>query len=142
MLLIGWMIGGCVDAVPFETIEQGVDSGYRDRTAIVVRTPEEWRQVWERHAAPRAPHPERPAVDFHREMVIAVFLGAQPTGGFTIEVKRIEQRVDGVHVVIEETAPPQDAMVTQAFTSPYHLVRIRRLDRSVIFELSQAQASP
>lgn len=134
MLLIGWMISGCVDAVPFETIEQGFDSGYRDRAAIVVRTLEEWRQVWERHTTLRLPQPEKPPVDFDREMVIAVFLGDRSTGGFAIEITRIKQRVDGLHVRIEETAPPQDALVTQGFTSPYHLVRIGRLDRPVTFD--------
>lgn len=140
MLVIGWVVSGCVTGIAFGTLDQGSYSGYRDRAALVIRTEEEWQQVWERHTALLTPQPERSVVDFDKEvdfdteMVLAVFLGERPTGGFAIEITAIHKRPDTLRVLVEETAPDPDAMVTQVLTQPYHVVRLPRIDLPVEFE--------
>jgi len=142
VLAMGWLIGGCLSKLPFETIDQGFDSGYRERAALAVRTEEAWRVVWKHHRAPLQPMPERPFVDFNQEIVIAVFLGERPTGGFTVKIRRIEQRVHSVHVLVQETVPDPNSMVTQALTSPYHIVRVKRLELPVEFEFKSGYKRP
>ena len=141
ILATGWVISGCVEAVPFETVDQGVDSGDQEPAQLVLRSQEAWRQVWERHEALLIHAPEQPPVDFHKEMVLAVFLGQRPTGGFAIEIKAVDTRADALHVLVEETSPPPEAMVTQAFTSPYHIVRLKRVALPVQFEFRRTVAA-
>lgn len=65
-------------------------------------------------------------LDFNQELAIAVFQGRKPTGSYAIQIERIVKSQDqmSVHVKIELPTPHQAA--TQAFTSPYHLVRIKK----------------
>lgn len=128
--------------VPFETIDQGVDSGYREPGAHVVRTDVEWQQAWDRHTALVSPKPARPLINFGADLVIAVFLGERPTGGFTVTVTAITKRPDALHVLVEETVPSPDTMVTQALTVPYHFVRLKRTDLPIKFEFRAIPQHP
>lgn len=142
LVALGWLASGCVGSAAFDTIAQGASGGYRERAALVIRTEEQWQALWDRHAATILPKPRPPKVDFTKEMVIAVFLGEQPTGGFSVTITQVEQRVDALRVVVEETAPPPDAMVTQAFSSPYHLVRLKTTDLPIDFEFRTSREKP
>ena len=140
--VIGLLLGGCMSDIPFETIDRGTSSGYQEQAALVIRSEERWREVWEQHRAVTMPPPSPPQIDLDQEMVIAVFLGARPTGGFGIEIKRITQRGQALRVLVEETAPDPKALVTQALTFPSHLVRIRRFVLPVEFEFHRTPPHP
>ncbi|MGH2376321.1 MAG: hypothetical protein ACRDIC_23025 [bacterium] len=58
-------------SVPFETIAAGRQTGVRDAARHVIRDQAAWVALWKRHAGTGA----APAVDFARDMVIAVFAG-------------------------------------------------------------------
>lgn len=66
-----------------------------------------------------------PAVDFATESVVFLLAGSKPTGGWTVEPQRAT--VEGETLVVEAAihAPPPDAMVTQAFTSPYAVIAVK-----------------
>jgi len=118
--------------VSFETIEQGSYSTLSERQSIVIDNAEEWKELWETMHANRQPLPELPQIDFKKEMVLAVFQGQQATGGYSIEVAKIVEDSNIVVGVIEKTPPP-GAFVTQAITSPYHLVKIAKTKKDIIF---------
>src|SRR5881628_3739643 len=89
------LAGACAGRTPgtplsFSTVELGVSSGIREPTRVVVRTSREWLVVWARHFQPvGAVVP--PPVDFSREMVVGVFLDERDTGGYQIEIIRVER---------------------------------------------------
>lgn len=57
--------------VPFETIATGQQTRVRKAAQHVIRDRAAWVALWKRHAGTDA----APAVDFTREMVIAIFAG-------------------------------------------------------------------
>ena len=119
----------------FSTLELGASSGIREPTRVVVRTSREWLVVWARHVQPvGAVVP--PPVDFSRDMVIGVFMGQRETGGYQIEITRVE-RVERMETVLRVTyqvrEPEPGAILTQALTQPFHLVRLARDDAFVSF---------
>ena len=59
------------------TIDKGTESNVDDAKTVVVRDAAAWKKLWQGHAPDRA----LPAVDFSREMVVAVFMGSRPTSG-------------------------------------------------------------
>lgn len=61
-------------------------------------------------------------------VLIAAFAGEQPTGGYAIRIDRVER--DGARLVVHATftGPAPGAIVTQAFTSPAHVVSIAQAD--------------
>lgn len=122
--------------VPEEQVEPLLEasySGYEDRRRQVIRTPETWADAWRQLYEGRSPLPERPAVDFDRSMVILAAAGSRPTGGYGIEVESVHRDEETMYVVVRETSPGDDCMVTQAFTAPTTAVRVPRVDGSVEF---------
>ena len=75
-----------------------------------------------------------PAVDFSREMVVAVFLGSRPTAGYGVEIVRAVGNSGTLVVEYVETAPSRDAITAQVLTAPYHLAAIPKHDGEVRFQ--------
>ena len=134
LLLASCTAGAAVAVtVPFSTLAKGLASGVGQPTQIVVRSQNEWTALWSRHMrAPSAPPPP-PSVDFSRDMVVALFMGERPTGGYAIEVTRIERTDAGLAVHYRTTRPDPSAMQMQVLTQPFHLITLLRVDDSVMF---------
>jgi len=125
----GWTPG---TPVSFSTVELGVSSGIREPTRVVARTSREWLVVWARHAQPvGAVVP--PPVDFSRDMVVGVFMGERDTGGYQIEITGVERTAEVLRVQYQVREPEPGAVLTQALTQPFHLVRLARDDAFVSF---------
>ena len=55
---------------------------------------------------------------------LVVYAGERPTGGYTIAVMKIINKDEVTEVIVSETSPAEDAMVTQALTYPIDIVRL------------------
>ena len=119
--------------VPFSTLAKGLASGVAQPTQIVVRTQNDWAALWSRHMRTQIASPPPPPVDFSRDMVVALFMGERPIGGYAIEVTRIERTDSGLSVHYRSTRPDPAAMQAQALTQPFHLVALPRTDDPVTF---------
>jgi hypothetical protein len=97
---------------------------------LVARTAAEWQTLWQRHAPGRP----APAVDLAKNMVIAVFLGSRPSGGYGVEITGI--RTDGTTLVVQyaERRPAAGQVAAQVMTAPAHIVSVPRQTGSVRFE--------
>ena len=121
------------ETVPFSTLGKGINSGIRESAQVVVRSQNDWAALWSRHMRTQIAPPPPPAVDFSRDMVVALFLGERPTGGYAIEVTQIERNDAGLAIRYRTTRPDPAAMPTQALTQPFHLIKLPRVDDSVTF---------
>jgi hypothetical protein len=119
--------------VPFSTLAKGLASGVGQPTQIVVRTQNDWAALWSRHMRTQTAPSPPPPVDFSRDMVVALFISERPTGGFAIEVTRIERTDSGLSVHYRTTRPDPAAMQPQALTQPFHLIALPRSDDPVTF---------
>jgi hypothetical protein len=57
---------------------------------------------------------------------IAAFQGARSTGGYAIQIERVERAGDRLTVHAALTVPPPGSLTIQVLTSPAHLVSIDR----------------
>lgn len=108
------------------TLAKGAFSGITEATQRIIKDRETWGQLWARHSGFRSPPEPIPAVNFDKEMVIVVTLGRQRTGGYAIEITRVQ--ADGKHlkIFVKRSAPPPGAMTIQALTAPFLMVAIPR----------------
>ncbi len=85
-----------------------------------VYTEEEFAKIWKMTGSKE----EMPVIDFTKAYVIAVFAGTKPTGGHAISVEGVSDTGDmrTVSVLIEK--PGVGCITTQAFTSPYQIIRV------------------
>ena len=73
------------------------------------------------------------AVNFSNESVIAVYQGMESTGGYKIEIMKINFEEDKILIYVKEISPPGGVPVSTAITGPYHIVKTKKIDRRVIF---------
>jgi len=110
--------------VTFRSVGKGYRSGVRAPLQVVARSQNEWTALWREHASGDSSSRPPPAIDFEKEVVVALFLGERPTGGYDVQISRAEQTNDGLIIYYREKDPPPGGMVIQALTQPFHIVRI------------------
>jgi hypothetical protein len=113
---------------------KGNHCGYTEPERLVVKTKDQWGEVWGKMHRLRLSTPELPVIDFKKEMVIAVFMGERKTGGYEIEIKKIVERENEIIVEVEERGPPPESLQTMALTQPYHLIVIPKSSLPVTFQ--------
>jgi hypothetical protein len=122
-------------------IEKPLDmSGARSRIQkprqVVARDAKALAALWHEHDAGMTPAPP-PPVDFKKYDVIGVFMGAKPTGGYSVEIGEIKRT--GKNAVVHATLwkPGPGMMTTQAFTSPFALRAVPKLPPNVTFDVTE-----
>ncbi len=117
-------------ALSMTTISRSSQSGVDQARQVVVKTGEDWRALWKEHAPMKPP----PDVDFSQSMVLGVFMGSQPTGGYAVEIRRVRSETDGLVVEYTETRPGAGNVTAQVLTSPCHIVTVPVHAGAVTFE--------
>ena len=117
--------------MPFVSLDKGTHSGIADPREVVVQSEREWETLWKQHAPTGPP---LPSVNFAEEQVVGVFAGQRPTAGYRVEIVKVERESSGLDVVYRIESPPQDAIVAQELTQPFHLVRLPALGLPVRFK--------
>jgi hypothetical protein len=111
-------------------IERGSTSWVDSPRQAVARTPDEWARLYKAHAPDKQP----PAVDFSKEMVLAVFLGSRPTAGYGVEIVGTKEANGALTVQYRQTRPPPGAITAQVITMPYVMVAVPARAGDVKFE--------
>lgn len=97
---------------------------------VIIRDEAGYQELWRFHHPNQA---EAPPVNFNEEMVVAVFLGEQSTGGYGITIDKITETPAGLQVKYSVNVPDPDDMVIQILTAPTHWVAIKKSDAPVTF---------
>ncbi|MBI3998833.1 MAG: hypothetical protein HY355_07345 [Armatimonadetes bacterium] len=129
----GVAAGQGTPGVPFVVVASGATSGIREAAQYVIRDAAAWKDLWQRHAG--ASMRPIPAVDFERDMVIALF-GGESRAPRALTVVRIVREGDAlvVYYTQGETRPVTDTDGL-APTVPYQIVRVGRSPLPVRFSL-------
>lgn len=114
----------------FQTLSQTTRSGVDAPREVVVRDADAWAALWQEHAGASLP---LPAVDFSRQMVIGVFLGARPNGCYATAVSSIVPNEGRLEVLHLDSEPGPGVVCTMAVTTPAHLVVVDRSSVPVVF---------
>ena len=126
-LIVGSALFVQIDMYPlpvhFEEIEQGFFCGLKARVNYAIEDNDTWNTLWTDMHNTSSGVPELPYVNFTREVVIAVFLGDFPTGGYVANITGIMSDGGHINVIIREQHPGDSCVVFMAFTQPYHIVK-------------------
>ncbi len=124
-------------SITFETIEKNFYSGILDEQSVLVDDPNSWEDLWDKTAV-WTPD-ELPDVDFTKSMVIAVYMGEKISGGFEIEISELRESEDTIEVVSKITIPESGQGVTTALSQPFHIIKIDKTSKKIIFSTVQYQ---
>ena len=114
-------------------LARGGFGGLQETNQTVLRDPKAWAELWTKNAVEAKAVKTVPFVDFSTEMVVAVALGRQRSGGYLVEITTVETSGDKLRVTYRRKGPPPDSIVAQLVTTPYHFVAVPRSDRKAEF---------
>jgi len=110
---------------------------YPESGGMVFRDAGSWKAFWNRYCKVITGEGEKlsaPEVDFSTQMLVGVFSGEKPTGGYSISIQRVLDGPKRLVVEYLEKSPPPDAMVTMALTYPCQIISIPSSEKSVEFK--------
>lgn len=105
----------------FEIISQSEYGGRESEAYEVITSDAQLKKLYEELSIT----PER-KVDFDKENVVALFMGQNNTGGYSITISEVIVNKDITTVKVKKTSPPGGGMVTMALTNPYCIAVIKK----------------
>ncbi|MCS7191925.1 MAG: alkaline phosphatase family protein [Armatimonadetes bacterium] len=112
---------------------KGSYCGVIEPKQIVIKSAKDWEDLWKQVHKGKILMPNIPAIDFNKNMVIAVFMGQKPTSGYSIQIAEVEQNDGEVIAKVRSTSPPMGAIVLQVLTQPFHIVVVPKVESRVRF---------
>lgn len=120
--------------VPYEVVARGAQAaGVDGPTYRLLRTRAELSEAWNQAYGTSLTVPPLPSADLARETIVAVFLGEKPTGGHGLDVTSVTSEGGDLYVDVVETTPAADAIVSQALTHPWLVLRVPRGDVDAVW---------
>ena len=118
--------------VPFATVAHGTASGVDTPIRMTIHDTKSWERLWNQLMT--AGH-RLPAVDFDRDMIIALSSGPTPQPAFlTItRIMRVENRLVVWYTLSQPRPLPEGGTTT--ISAPFHVVRLARSPLPVDFVL-------
>ena len=104
-------------ALEVRRIGQWTRTGIGESRRLIIRDANAWAAFWSELGVG-----QRPAVDFTKDMVVAVAAGQRPSGGYEIQVHRVIQQGGELRVEVQETAPGPNCMTSASLTQPVDVV--------------------
>ena len=112
----------------FRSLVKSNQSSYQEEGFYVINNQEEWNNlgivIIEDYII---------EIDFEKEIVLAVFTGMRPSGGYSVEIVEIIEKEDVIEVMFELTMPSEDDIVSMEITYPEHIVKIEKIDKPFEF---------
>jgi hypothetical protein len=121
----GYEAYGNGGALELRRIGKWTRTGVGEARRLIIRDANAWADFWSELGVG-----DRPAVDFTRDMVVAVAAGQRPTGGYEIAVDRVRQANGELTVEVLETTPGPNCMTTASLTQPVDVVVVPALTAS------------
>ena len=128
---VAWFIcltAGAVEKIAMRTLAKGAFSGVREAKQEVIKGQAAWDKFLSAHQANAKSAPQIPAVDFAKEMVIAVTMGRKSSGGYSIEIIGVEAAANRLKISVKRNSPVPGAITITALTAPFHFVAVHRSD--------------
>jgi len=107
-------------ALEIRRIGQWSHTGIREARRMIIQNANTWAEFWAELGVG-----DRPAVDFSRDVVIAVAAGERPSGGNEIAVTRASQSNGELVAEVQETVPGPNCITTSAQTQPVDVVVVQ-----------------
>jgi hypothetical protein len=114
---------GASRTLDLRRIGQWTRTGIGESRRLIIRDANAWDQFWSELGVG-----DRPAVDFTRDVVVAVAAGQRPTGGYEIAVDRITQANGELRVEVVERTPGPNCVTTASLTQPVDVVIVPAAD--------------
>lgn len=123
-------------SIPFEVLYEDAISNIPDPTEEVITSSKRLQEVFDAINSTRKPSLPLPEVDWSKEALVFINVGYRSTGGYSVQVDRIEKDAQEYTVYISGKSPKPTDMVTMVLTYPWVLVKFEKPSIPVVFRRS------
>lgn len=115
--------------ISFETIRTGIYSNQPERKNQVIDALDGWETFWWGMDTTQS----LPDINFSENLVLVMFMGEHPSGGYSIGINKIIETNTALEVFLKEISPGQRCSVTLALTQPYTIAVVEKTGKDVRF---------
>lgn len=112
--------------VNFQSFLSGTNSQIRNPEMTEILSENDFQVYWTRLTGQPAQNAPR-NIDWKREKLLAIQLGARRTSGYSVMVQNIEKQGSFALVTAIESVPSRNQAVAQNITYPYTIVKVDRI---------------
>ncbi len=112
--------------IKFEQLASGAYSGISDARQVLLTSSAQWEKLWAEIHKFERPQPEMLKVDFSNRWLIACFMGTKGSGGYQLEINRIQLQKNQLAIYTTHREPGKNCIATMALTQPYMVVSIEK----------------
>jgi hypothetical protein len=116
-------------AITTLTKGEGASSQITENSEKIISNSTEYTELLTKLSAPT---PDT-KVNFDQETVIAILQGQKPSGSFSTEITDILETDTEIVINYKEKSPSPECISTTVITSPFHLVKIPKTTKKVVF---------
>ncbi|MEM6252879.1 MAG: protease complex subunit PrcB family protein [Cyanobacteria bacterium P01_D01_bin.156] len=117
-----------IDFEPIPLSAPGLNQRYiAELTLWIIRDESDWQAFWRQQQRLLSEPPPLPDIDFTAQMLLVLTLGSRPTGGYGLEIDRIElleTTQPTWRIYYLERVPGKTCLVTQQTTTPTAFVSV------------------
>jgi hypothetical protein len=121
--------------IEFNTVAKGIalaNNVYINTspTNLTIKNNTDWNVFYTNMMGKSTPEFIETNIDFNNFMVIAMFDKGRPSGGYEVSISSIIENTDNIVVDVEYIGDGDDTTMP---TCPYHIVRIPKSNKNVVF---------
>jgi hypothetical protein len=130
-----------IESVPYTLLHSGVQSGIKDPAEFIIDNKAMLDSIWRAHYSylSLSIQPESPNIDFEEDVVVAFFLGDQPSSGYWIRLDSVYIAKEAKELVLAITTnqkPDPDKDILKIATQPNFFVAIPKTEYDIKFDLA------
>jgi hypothetical protein len=122
--------GGGTVPIAIQDEYLGPTSAVETAQTAVLRDAASWQQFWTAVLGATTP---APAIDFDRQMAVAVLIGRRPTAGYSVLITGVDPGPERLAVNYRVRAPAPGDPVAQVITAPYAVAIIPTSPQPIAF---------
>ncbi|VAW99900.1 hypothetical protein MNBD_GAMMA21-2399 [hydrothermal vent metagenome] len=119
----------------YSVISQGQQSGFTLQKVLIIESTGEFNELWAIHTG--GSKTPTPIINFKSSVVVANFLGEQPTGGYSIKVNKVVYTEKYTQIIFSTHRPTPGSMRTMQITQPYIMIKIDKTKKPIYFEYNR-----
>ena len=117
--------------VKFEVLLDGAFSNISLPNQIVIRNSKDWLRLLKIHGNTKGM--KKKSIDFDDNVVIAIFAGQQPSGGYSLNITNIKRIDENLFITVNFHQPAQNEKIGLALTQPFIILSTKKVDGKIVF---------
>jgi hypothetical protein len=108
----------------FEVVYKSQIGGKKEKSNLIIKNYEDFNAIISELNIGEEEFDKLLKIDLEKHNLLISFLGEKTTGGFDIDVDKVKFTATSSEVILKESVPEKNAMVTMSITSPYIFITL------------------